>query len=135
LDVTAIVLRSSRYDVFDAQGIGFAELIKRETPPRAMIIHAPVHNHPVFLTGRKSLMGYPGHVWTHGLEYLQRESEIKRVYAGAPDADAILRKYAVEYAVVSPLERNILNVNEQFFSKFQIVGEVGGYRLYKITAP
>lgn len=135
LDVAAIVLRSSSYEVFNAQGIGFAELIKRETPPRAMVIHAPVHNHPVFLTGRRSLMGYPGHVWTHGLEYLQRESEIKRVYAGAPDADEILRKYGVEYAVVSPLERNILSVNDQFFSKFQIVGEVGGYRLYKITEP
>ena len=135
LDVAAIALRSNQYGIFDAQGISFAELIKREVPPNAVVLHAPVHNHPVFLTGRRSLMGYPGHVWTHGLEYLQRESEIKRVYAGAPDADEILRKYGVEYAVVSPLERNELDVNEQFFSKFQIVGEVGGYRLYKITQP
>lgn len=135
LDVAAIVLRSSSYEVFNAQGIRFSELIKQQTAPRALVIHAPVHNHPVFLTGRRSLLGYPGHVWTHGLEYGERESEIKRVYAGAPDADAILRKYGVEYVVVSPLERNILSVNEQFFSKFQIVGEVGGYRLYKITEP
>jgi hypothetical protein len=135
LDVAAIVLRSSRYDVFNADGIRFAELIKQEAAPRAMMIHAPVHNHPVFLTGRKSLMGYPGHVWTHGLEFGPRESEIRRVYAGAPDAAAILRKYDVSYAVVSPLERNILNVNEQFFARFQIVGEVGGYRLYKISEP
>jgi len=135
LDVAAIVLRSGRYDVFNAEGIRFAELIKQETAPRAIVIHAPVHNHPVFLTGRRSLMGYPGHVWTHGLEFAQRESEIKRVYAGAPEAAAILRKYAVAYVVVSPLERNIMNVNEQFFSKFQLVGEEGGYRLYKITQP
>ena len=45
-----------------------------------MIIHAPVHNTPVFLTGRRSVMGYPGHIWTHGLEFVQRESEIKRIY-------------------------------------------------------
>lgn len=135
LDVAAIVLRSSSYEVFNAQGIKFSELIKQQTAARAMVIHAPVHNHPVFLTGRRSLLGYPGHVWTHGLEYGEREAEIKRVYAGAPDADAILQKYGVEYVVVSPLERNILSVNEQFFSKFQIAGEVGGYRLYKITEP
>jgi hypothetical protein len=135
LDVAAIVLRSGRYGVFNAEGIRFAELIKQETAPRAIVIHAAVHNHPVFLTGRRSLMGYPGHVWTHGLEFAQRESEIKRVYAGAPDAAAILRKYTVAYVVVSPLERNIMNVNEQFFSKFQLVGEEGGYRLYKITQP
>jgi hypothetical protein len=135
LDVAAIVLRSSTYGIFDAAGISFAEVIKREAPPKAVVIHAPVHNHPVFLTGRRSLMGYPGHVWTHGLEFAQRESEIKRVYAGAPDANAILRKYGVAYIVVSPLERNIMSVNDQFFSKFSMVGEVGGYRLYKITQP
>ena len=132
LDVAAIVLRSNEYGIFNAQGIQFAELIKREAPPQAVVIHAPVHNHPVFLTGRRSLMGYPGHVWTHGLEFGPRESEIRRVYAGAPDATAILRKYGVDYAVVSPLEKNIMNVNDQFFSSFQLVGEVGEYRLYKI---
>jgi hypothetical protein len=132
LDVAAIVLRSNEYGIFNAPGIQFAELIKREVPPQAVVIHAPVHNHPVFLTGRRSLMGYPGHVWTHGLEFGPRESEIRRVYAGAPDAAAILRKYGVDYAVVSPLEKNNMNVNDQFFSSFQPVGEVGEYRLYKI---
>lgn len=135
LDVAAIVLRSSKYEVFNADGIKFADLMKQETAPRAMVIHAPVHNHPVFLTGRRSLMGYPGHVWTHGLEFGPREAEIRRVYAGAPDARSILRKYGVAYVVVSPLERNIIDVNEQFLSNFEIVGEVGGYRLYKITQP
>ncbi|HEV2828777.1 MAG TPA: hypothetical protein VGW76_14355 [Pyrinomonadaceae bacterium] len=133
LDVGAIVLRSNQYQIFNAQGMQFAELIKREVPPNALVIHAPVHNHPVFLTGRRSLMGYPGHVWTHGLEFGQRESEIKRVYAGGPEAVPILRKYNVAYAVVGPLERNLMNVNEQFFSGFQLLGDVGGYRLYKIT--
>ena len=118
--------------MFDASGIQFAEMIKQQTAPRALVMHAPVHNHPVFLTGRRSLMGYPGHIWTHGLEYVQRESEIKRIYAGGADAPTLMRKYEIEYVVVSPLERNIMIVNEQFFSKFEIVGDVGGYRLYKI---
>jgi hypothetical protein len=132
LDVAAIVVRSNRYQVFDSAGIQFAELIKQKTGPRSLVMHAPVHNHPVFLTGRRSLMGYPGHIWTHGLDYVQRESEIKRIYAGSQDAETLLRKYGIEYVVASPLERNIMIVSEQFLSKFQIVGEVGEYRLYKI---
>lgn len=132
LDVAAIVLRSNEYQIFNTQGIQFAELVKREVPPHAIVIHAPVHNHPVFLTGRRSLMGYPGHVWTHGLEFGPREYEIKQVFSGGPNAAAILGKYGVSYAVVGPLERN-MNVNEPFFSQFQIVGDTGGYRLYKIT--
>ena len=77
-------------------------------------------------------MGYPGHVWTHGLEFGPRESEIRRVYAGAPDAAAILQKHNVDYAVVSPLEGNNMTVNSQFFSNFQLAGKVGEYSLYKI---
>jgi len=132
LDVAAIVLRSSRYQVFDSAGVRFAEVMKQQTAPRSLVMHAPVHNHPVFLTGRRSLMGYPGHIWTHGLDYVQRESEIKRIYAGTAEATALLQKYQIEYVVISPLERNIMMVNEQFFAKFERVGDVGEYRLYKI---
>jgi hypothetical protein len=135
LDVATILVTPVQLQVFDSAGIGFAEMIKQKTEPRALIMHAPVHNHPVFLTGRRSLMGYPGHIWTHGLDFAQRESEIKTMYAGTVDAASLLRKYGVAYAVVGPLERNQMNVNDQFFSRYEIVGEVGGYRLYKITQP
>ncbi len=132
LDVASIVLRSAEYQVFDSRGVQFAEMIKQHASPRALIVHAPVHNHPVFLTGRRSLMGYPGHIWTHGLEYAPRESEIKHIYAGSPDADVLLRKYEVNFVVLGPLERNVLGVNDQFFSKFIKVGEAGEYQLYEI---
>ena len=132
LDVAGIALRRIKYQVFDADGLRFAELVKEQTAPRSLVIHAPVHNTPVFLTGRRSLMGYPGHIWTHGLEFVQREGEIKRIYLGSTDADELLREYGVEYAVVGPHEKTVTPINEAFFSQFQKVGEVGGYRLYKI---
>jgi hypothetical protein len=135
LDVASILFRSTEFGVFDAQGVAFAEVIKQNTAPRSLVVHAPVHNHPTFLTGRRSLLGYPGHIWTHGLEYGPRENEIKRIYAGTPDADALLRKYRVSYIVVGPLERNLTPVNDQFFTRFEKAGEVGDYRLYKVSQP
>ncbi len=78
-------------------------------------------------------MGYPGHIWTHGLEFAQRQAEIRRIYSGAPDAAQLLQNYKIDYAVVGPLERLELTVNEPFFLRFQKVGEVDGYRLYKIS--
>jgi hypothetical protein len=135
LDVVSILLRPTKHQVFDRAGIQFAEYMKGETAPRSLVMHAPVHNHPVFLTGRRSLMGYPGHIWTHGLDYMQRESEIKRVYSGTSDAPAILRRYRVGYLVAGPHERHLMNVNDQFLSNFQLMGDVGGYRLYKVAQP
>jgi hypothetical protein len=132
LDVLGIAFRNVKYGVFDAAGVNFAERVKQLTPPRSLIIHAPVHNTPVFLTGRRSLMGYPGHIWTHGLQFVQREGEIKRIYLGSPDAPQLLRNYGVDYAVIGPLERAVTPPNEQFFSRFEKVEQVGDYSLYKI---
>ena len=135
LDVASIVLNPRTFQVFDSRGILFADIVKQDTDPRALVVHAPVHNHPVFLTGRRSLLGYPGHIWTHGLDFVEREREIKSLYAGAPGADSIIGKYGIKYAVVGPHERNVTGVNDQFFSRFAKVGEIGEYRLYKITQP
>ena len=133
LDVAGIALRTSnKYQVFDNDGLAFAELVKEKTPPRALIIHAPVHNTPVFLTGRRSLMGYPGHIWTHGLQFMQREGEIKRIYLGLPDAEQLMKTYNVDYAVVGPQEKIAVTLNERFFNRFEKVGQVGEYSLYKI---
>ena len=132
LDVAGITLRSVNYLIFDRAAVSFAELIKQQTPSTALVIHAPVHNDPVFLTGRRSLLGYPGHVWTHGLEFGPRESEIKRIYAGTPEAGQLLRTNDVDYVVIGPLEKLIMTVNEPFFSRYRKVGDVGGYSLYKI---
>lgn len=135
LDVASIVLNPREFQVFDPRGVQFAEVVKQRTDPRALVVHAPVHNHPIFLTGRRSLLGYPGHIWTHGLDFVEREREIKSIYAGAPNAEALLRKYGIAYAVVGPHERNVTSVNDQFFSRFAKVGEIGEYRLYKVTQP
>ncbi len=133
LDVFALITRQGEYQEFDRDGITFAEMIKQQTPPRATILHAPVHNTPVFLTGRRSLMGYPGHIWTHGLDFGPRETEIKRIYAGAADAESLLTKYGVDYVVIDPQEHSLMTVNMAFFSRYPEVANTGEYHLYKIT--
>lgn len=135
LDVWRVISQTTEHGEFDLEGIRFAELIKQQTPPRALIMNAPTFNHPVLLTGRRTVLGYPGHIWTHGLEFVPRETDIKRIYAGAPGAEALLARHGVEYAVVGPLERNMMPVNQLFFERYTKVGEVGGYSLYKITRP
>ena len=132
VEVAGIAFRSVKYGLFDDSGIRFAEMIKQRTPPRSLIMHAPVHNNPVFLTGRRSLMGYPGHIWTHGLNFVRREGDLKKMYLGGNDAEQLLYNYQIQYVVVGPLERLVMPVNEQFFSQYPKIGEVGEYKLYKV---
>jgi hypothetical protein len=133
LDVFVLLTRQGEYQEFDRDGIAFAEIVKERTPPRAMILHAPVHNTPLFLAGRRSLMGYPGHIWTHGIDSGPRENDIKKIYHGSPDARALLEKYKVDYVVVDPQERSVTPVNDAFFKQFPEVATVGEYHLFKVA--
>jgi hypothetical protein len=135
LDVWSVTAsRAVKLQEFDRDGIRFAEMLEQQTRPRSLILHAPTFNHPVFLTGRQSLMGYPGHIWTHGIKYQEREEMIKRIYAGGLDAASLLQSAGVEYVVVSPLERQTLRwVNSAFFAQYPLVAEAGDYQLYKIA--
>ena len=135
LDVWRVASGTEEQREFDRDGIAFAELVAHTTPPRSLILTAPTYNHPIFLAGRRALLGYGGHLWSQGIDYGPREAEVKNIYAGAVDADALLAKYGVEYVVVSPLERAAVQVNDGYFTRFTKVGGIGEYRLYKVTRP
>lgn len=136
LDVwRAAVVPTGRLE-FDANALSFSDVIRRETPPRALILHAPTYNDPVYLTGRRTYLGYPGHVWSHGIAYAEREADLKTIYAGSPGAPELIRARGIEYIVVGPLEREEMRqrgvaLNEAFFNRYTKVGEAGGFQLYK----
>ena len=54
------------------------------------------------------------------------------MYLGGIDAEQLFHNYQIQYVVVGPLERLVMPVNEQFFSQYPKIGEVGEYKLYKI---
>ncbi|HEY2912225.1 MAG TPA: hypothetical protein VGK21_02600 [Candidatus Angelobacter sp.] len=132
LDVLRVVSEASEYQEFDSQGIAAASLISAQTAPRSLVLHAPTYNSPVFLTGRRSLLGYPGWMWSRGLDYSERSADIQRIYLGVPEADALLQKYNVDYVLVGPMELASFKVNEQFWSKYKTLSQAGAYRIYKI---
>jgi hypothetical protein len=132
LDVWRTVSGQINYKVFDRDAVSVAEKLKAVTAPNALFLNAPTYNTAVVLTGRRSVMRYVGHLSSHGIDYAERESDVKRIYMGGPDAATLLAKYGVDYVLVSPEERGTLNVNETFFAKFPVVAEAGQYKVYKI---
>ena len=132
LDVFALLTQQGEYQEFDRDGVTFAEMIKQQTPTRSTVLHAPIHNTPVFLTGRRSIIGYPGHIWTHGIDFGPRESDVKKIYSGSLDAADLLSKYGVDYVVIDPQEHSVMPVNDAFFSHYPEVATIGAYHLYKI---
>lgn len=132
LDVWRTVSGATRIRVFDADAVKLAERIKASVPAGTLFLNAPTYNSAIVLTGRQSLMRYPGHLASHGIDYGQRENDVKMMYSGGPQAEELLRRYNIEYVLVSPEERSSLRANEMFFSRFPVAAEAGQYKVYKI---
>jgi hypothetical protein len=132
LDLSRIAFHSVQLRVFDKDGIDIAKEITERTAPRALILHAPTFDSPVFLTGRRSLLGYPGQIWSRGLDSGSREGDIRNIYAGASNGRALLERYTLDYVLIGPQERAMLPVNDTFFSDFPLIGQRGAYALYRV---
>ncbi len=133
LDVARALSPVEKALIFGRTEIEVAEQIGRRTPPRAVILHAPIHNSLVALTGRQSVMGYPGHLWSHGIDYAQRQAQITAIYRGAPEADELLARLNVDYVIIGPAEREQLQANKDFFAaRYPVVIDHAGYQVYRI---
>ncbi len=133
LDVWRVVSGQINYNVFNADAIRVAERIKEKTAPEALFANAPTFNSPVVLSGRRSLMRYVGHLASYGIDFKDREDDLKRIYAGDATAEILMRKYGIDYIIVTPEERRWTNVNEDFLKKFKLIAQSGDNKVYKVN--
>ena len=132
LDVWRTASGQIKTKVFDREAMQVAAGIKQKTEPNALFLNAPTYNSAVVLSGRRSLMRYSGHLSSHGIDYLPREDDVKRIYEGGGVAEILMRKYNIEYVLISPEELNSMKANEEFFRKYPVIAEAGQYRVYKV---
>ena len=132
LDVWRTVDGQINYKVFDKDAVAVAERIKQRTEPRALFLNAPTYNTAIALSGRRALMRYPGHLSSHGIDYAQREADVRAMYRGGGTAEELFRKYGIQYVLISPEERNSVAPYEEYFKKYPVIAEAGQYRVYKI---
>jgi len=131
LDVWRTVTGQTKYLVFNQDSIRIAQIIDEKTAPNALFLNAATYNTAVVLTGRRSLMRYTGNLYSYGIDYGERESDLKKIYQGGPQSDALLAKYGIDYVLISQ-EESQLAPNQSYFSKFPVIAEAGSARVYKV---
>jgi len=125
------------YVWFTAEEIQLAADVRRLTPPKAVFVTGEQPNNPIAdLAGRSLLMSYPGWLWSHGINYTQREADLSRIYSGDAAALDLLHHYHVAYVVIGPDERNILHANVDYFNaQFGLVLHTANYEIYGVPPP
>ncbi|HEX6740046.1 MAG TPA: hypothetical protein VF310_17330, partial [Vicinamibacteria bacterium] len=129
LDVGRVASGQIRHRLYDDEALGFVAAVMAATPPTALIAHAPTHETPLFLSGRRSLLGFPGHLWSQGLDGGSREVDLQRIYTGAPDAPSLVRGYGVDYLVWGPQEQARVGAVGRALARFPVVVQHGEYLL------
>ena len=67
-------------------------------PIEARFAAWPTYNHPLLLSGRKVVMGYPGHLWTQGFDDYGKTNEmLTKLMQGGPSWRDLARTLHVRY--------------------------------------
>ena len=126
----------SSYQFVDTRGLQVANWVRANTPPDAVFAVADDHNSPIpTLSGRRILVGYPGWLFTYGLEdFNQKVTDDKLILAGDPSAPALIRKYGITYVLIGPQELDpSIGGNAAYWAQHgTLVYDNGEYRVYRV---
>lgn len=116
----------------DAQQM--ADYIKTTIPQNELILTGTDHRNPVdALAGRPVLVGYPGWLWSRGIDYSQREQEVKNFYFLPSTDNPLLKQFNIKYVLLDSQTISDFNADKNVFDKkFIILYHIGQYTLYKI---
>jgi len=131
LDVWRVASGQVEVEVFNREIAGIAEEIRGKLPADSLFVHEPTHNSPLVLTGRKSLMRYPGHLFSYGIDYKEREEDVRHILSGGNLSQELIEKYGIDYILVTEQERSAPDFNEAYLSNYRLVISKGASRVYK----
>jgi hypothetical protein len=85
------------YAIGDAQEWRNVEQAIAGFGPEKVFAVYPTYNHPVLVAGHRVVLGFPGHLWSHGLVYRPYEIQLTRLMRGDPHWPEICRALKVDY--------------------------------------
>lgn len=83
-----------------------AETVLLKVSPKAIFAAAPVPSHPLSYFGRFRVMGYPGHLWSHGIEYGETEKDLDDFMNGTADWVERAKKLKLTHVYWGPEEKS-----------------------------
>jgi hypothetical protein len=121
------------WQIAATKDLAVASWVREYTPANAVFLTGSAHNHPIpMLTGRTIVMGYPGWLWTYGIDYATTEQEVLQIYRGAQTAQDLLAKHAIDYIYLGSQEREELRANQTFLQQFRVVYTNDGTTIYQV---
>ncbi len=133
LDIIRLISSSgTSYEIYSPQAIKLAKFVRSNTKKEAVFLSVDKFDNPVVaLSGRKVLVGYHGWLWTYGLNYQQRETDVRSMLAGQGDQD-LFKKYNISHIILFENEQESYVINEDYLNQYTLIYNQDGYKIYQI---
>ncbi len=118
-DLGYVLFEERDFEEYPRSALTAARQLRLTTPPEAVFVEHPHWAQLAFLVGRRSFVGYPGHLWSHGIAYAEREQSLAAFYrsvasgtsGGRESALRFLLDSGIDYVVVGSRERGAYGVS------------------------
>jgi hypothetical protein len=125
------------YQFTDTAGLQVAAWARTETDPKAIFLAAPEHNSAIpTLGGRRVLLGYPGWIWTYGVnDWVSKQEDVQSMLQGRPNSLDLAHRYGVAYVVIGPQEKQSpFSANDSYWmANAALVYSNSEYRVYQVS--
>jgi hypothetical protein len=95
--VSSLPGNSSGVELYQMADLWEAKAALADLPEDSVLAVAPDPNHPAMFWGAKVAMGYPGHLWSHGINATERESQLERMFRGDKDWFSLAKSIGVTH--------------------------------------
>jgi hypothetical protein len=93
----------------------------------------PTYNHPVLVNGHRVIMGFPGHLWSHGLNYQPIEVKLVALMNSEAGWQNVAKELGADYLFWGPLEQTNYPDSEKEWEKdCRLVAEGSWGRIYDL---
>jgi len=105
------------YDFASSSELGGVAAAVRNLPATAIFATFPTYNHPLLLNGRNVVAGYPGHLWSHGIDCKAQLASVDSLLNGEPGWQKIARDLHVRYIFWGTQEKKAYQNSTQPWKK------------------
>jgi hypothetical protein len=116
-----------------AEWTGVAENLK-DFPPETVFATFPTYDHPVLVDGHRVVLGYEGHLWSHGLDYQPYLQLLNKAMLGQSGWEDAFRQLHADYLFWGSFEQQNYPGTSRAWEHLPVVSESPWGRIYDLRS-
>ncbi|MBV9731576.1 MAG: hypothetical protein JO275_02305, partial [Verrucomicrobia bacterium] len=94
----------------------------------------PTYNHPALVAGHRAVLGFPGHLWSHGLEYVPEEQLLNKVMLAEPGWEPSCSQLDIDYLFWGRFEQEHYASSAHAWDNYPVVAEGPWGKVFDLRA-